>query len=132
MFHDEIPLRPHHGMCLAYFKGEGYSNAFTRHMGEMLHRLEQGAMVRLHCGGDVICTACPHLNRSECTSMNALCYDKGVLQVCGLQEGAVLSFGAFTAQVEERILSKGLRQTICGGCQWNELCSSQKSRWATK
>ena len=20
-----IPLRPHHGMCLAYFKGEGYS-----------------------------------------------------------------------------------------------------------
>ena len=19
-----IPLRPHHGMCLAYFKGEGY------------------------------------------------------------------------------------------------------------
>ena len=24
-----IPLRPHHGMCLAYFKGEGYSNGFT-------------------------------------------------------------------------------------------------------
>ena len=31
-----IPLRPHHGMCLAYFKGEGYSNGFTAHMAEML------------------------------------------------------------------------------------------------
>ena len=27
-----IPLRPHHGMCLAYFKGEGYSGGFTAHM----------------------------------------------------------------------------------------------------
>lgn len=27
-----IPLRPHHGMCLAYFKGEGYSNGFTAHI----------------------------------------------------------------------------------------------------
>ena len=31
-----IPLRPHHGMCLAYFKGEGYSGGFTAHMAEML------------------------------------------------------------------------------------------------
>ena len=129
---DEILLRPHHGMCLAYFKGEGYSNEFTRHMGEMLHRLEQGATVRLHCGGDAICAACPHLEGGACTSMNATIYDKGVLQACGLQEGAVLSFAAFTAQVEEKILSGGVRQSICGGCQWNPLCSNQKSRWATK
>lgn len=101
-------------------------------MGEMLHRLEQGATVRLHCGGDAICAACPHLEGGECTSMNATIYDNGVLQACGLEAGTVLSFGAFTAQVEEKILSNGVRKTICGGCQWNDLCSSQTSRWATK
>ena len=25
-----ICLRPHHGMCLAYFRGEGYSEGFYR------------------------------------------------------------------------------------------------------
>ena len=33
-FIKNIPLRPHHGMCLAYFKGEGYSNGFSAHMQE--------------------------------------------------------------------------------------------------
>ena len=27
-----IPLRPHHVMFLAYFKGECYSNCFTAHI----------------------------------------------------------------------------------------------------
>lgn len=35
-FIKNIPLRPHHGMCLAYFKGEGYSDGFSAHMQEML------------------------------------------------------------------------------------------------
>ena len=43
-----IPLRPHHGMCLAYFKGEGYSNGFTAHMAEMLKIFLEGKKIRLH------------------------------------------------------------------------------------
>lgn len=27
-----VALRPHHGMCLAYFVGKGYSDGFTIHM----------------------------------------------------------------------------------------------------
>ena len=40
-----IPLRPHHGMCLAYFKGEGYSNGFTAHMAEMLKIFLEGKKI---------------------------------------------------------------------------------------
>ena len=29
-----ICLRPHHGMCLAYFEGKGYSDGFTVNMTE--------------------------------------------------------------------------------------------------
>ena len=45
-----IPLRPHHGMCLAYFKGEGYSNGFTAHMSEMLKIFLEGKKIRKKCG----------------------------------------------------------------------------------
>ena len=38
---NSIPLRPHHGMCLAYFKGEGYSDGFSAHMQEMLDIFEK-------------------------------------------------------------------------------------------
>ena len=33
-------LRPHHGMCLAYFEGRGYSEKFTAHMQYVLEKLE--------------------------------------------------------------------------------------------
>ena len=35
-----VLLRPHHGMCLAYFKGEGYSDGFSAHMKEVLDELQ--------------------------------------------------------------------------------------------
>lgn len=47
-FIKNIPLRPHHGMCLAYFKGEGYSNRFSAHMQEMLDIFQKGAKIQLH------------------------------------------------------------------------------------
>ena len=48
-------LRPHHGMCLAYFEGKGYSSSFCVHMGEVLEKLEKGARVKLTVAGDEIC-----------------------------------------------------------------------------
>ena len=37
----EIKLRAHHGMCLAFFDGKGYSAGFTAHMARILEYLEQ-------------------------------------------------------------------------------------------
>lgn len=45
-----IPLRPHHGMCLAYFKGEGYSNGFTAHMGRDAEDFSGGKENKASCG----------------------------------------------------------------------------------
>ena len=28
-------IRPHHGMCLYFFEGKGYSEGFTKHMAEV-------------------------------------------------------------------------------------------------
>lgn len=41
-------IRPHHGMCLYFFEGKGYSEGFTKHMAEVKEWL-LGKMDRHSC-----------------------------------------------------------------------------------
>lgn len=125
-----VPLLPHHGMCLAYFAGYGYSDSFTLHMGEVLSALSPETLIRLTVGTDCVCTACPNNLDGVCDKPELVAaYDRSVLSLCGLQEGQVLPFGSFTELVQNRILAPELRPSICGGCQWNSICSNRPSRW---
>lgn len=126
-----IALRAHHGMCLAYFAGKGYSSGFSAHMSRVLAGLAPDTPVQVIDAVDVICGACPNNKDGVCeTDSRASAYDRAVLERCGLTAGAELDFGTFTALVQERILGPGLRQEVCGGCQWEDICSRQPSRWA--
>ncbi len=133
----EIPLRPHHGMCLAYFEGKGYSEDFTAHMQEVLDFLtneeragEQEKQVRLTIGTDVICEACPHNEDGICDNdAQASEYDRKVLSLCGLKEGEVMTFQDFVSRVQDNIIADGKRTLICAGCQWEDICNHRPSRW---
>ena len=58
----EIKLRAHHGMCLAFFEGKGYSAGFTAHMAQILEYLEQeNPIVTVVAEADCICGGCPNL-----------------------------------------------------------------------
>ena len=146
----EMRLRAHHGMCLAFFQGKGYSSMFTQHMARVKEALEEhpGQPVRVIASSDVICSACPELMQEEkparsreaqgaeigphsCPGIRAgVCrsaekterYDRAVLKLCGLEEGTSIQWQEFEHLVEERILRAGKRQSICGDCQWNALC----------
>ena len=126
-----VPLRPHHGMCMAYFVGYGYSDAFSAHMGAVLDALGPDSPIRLTVGADEVCAACPRVRGAGCEKEEGVAaYDRAVLSLCGLGEGQVLPFGRFTGLVQERVLAPGLRPSVCGGCQWNGICAKQPSRWA--
>ena len=130
-FIKNIPLRPHHGMCLAYFKGEGYSNGFSAHMQEMLDIFQKGAKIQLHADTDEICSACPNNEKGCCSSFSLVeAYDNAVLEECGLKEGQKLAFPEFTEAVQKKIIETGKRTKICGDCQWNRICQEQPSRWS--
>ena len=130
MSNEPLPLRPHHGMCMAYFVGHGYSDSFSAHMAGLLEELSPEAPVRLTSTTDAVCGPCPNNNGGLCSKPELVAaYDRSVLALCGLGEGYILSFGSFTRLVQERILDAGLRPAICGGCQWNSICSAQPSRW---
>jgi len=130
MSSEPLALRPHHGMCMAYFVGCGYSDGFTAHMGRLLEELTADTPVRLTVGADAVCGACPNNVDGLCSKPALVAgYDEAVLARCGLSEGEQLPFGVFTGLVQERILAPGLRREICGNCQWSGICDAQPSRW---
>ena len=115
---------------MAYFIGHGYSGGFSAHMAQLLEELTVDSPVCLTVGTDVVCGPCPNNTGGLCDKPELVAgYDRAVLELCGLEEDQILSFGAFTSRVQEKILSPGLRPGICGNCQWNDICASHPSRW---
>lgn len=74
-----LSLRAHHGLCMAYFVGEGYSSGFKKHMAEVLQAVQPETPVRLAAGVDEICSACPHNCGGVCESSTVDSHDHAVL-----------------------------------------------------
>lgn len=122
-----IKLRAHHGMCLAFFEGKGYSDTFTAHMQKILDHMESNPKLRIVTSGDVICEKCPNLNSGICGTPDlVLEYDRQVLSRCGLKEEEEISWKKFSELVMEKILVRGEREEICGNCQWAEICRKKE------
>ena len=69
---------------------------------------------------------CPNLENGVCNTWElVLHYDREVLKCCGLAEGIKIFWNDFAKLVEERIISSGERQKICGNCQWSSICSKK-------
>ncbi len=125
----EIKLRAHHGMCLAFFEGKGYSTGFTAHMARILEYLElENPTVTVVAEADCICGGCPNLTDGRYRKAALVeRYDKAVLALCGMREHSVLPWREFAARVAECILSQGRRSEICGGCQWSSICKEKEA-----
>lgn len=99
-------------------------------MQEMLALFEKNISVKITAAVDEICSACPNNQDGICKSAGFVReYDEAVLNLCGIEDGAEMPFLAFAGIVQEKVISAGNREKICGGCQWNGICCSQKSRW---
>ncbi len=120
---EAYPIRPHHGLCLAFFRGKGYSEEFVENMTRMQKALEANAAVCLTEKTDGICAACPNNQDGVCATAEKVArYDREVLRHCGLSTGDTLPFRELEARVRETILLPGKREEICGDCQWSGLC----------
>lgn len=58
-------LRGHHLICLHFFNGEGYDEAFIKNLERTLSKAEKG-MVTVSSGADDVCACCLHLKQNEC------------------------------------------------------------------
>lgn len=119
----QYKIRPHHGMCIAFFQGKGYSDEFTAHMRMMIEKLESNPTVCITAQMDAVCVKCPNNMQGICEAAGkAEAYDKLVLSSCGLSDGMIMPYQDFKKSVYENILIPGKRGEICGNCQWNSLC----------
>ena len=119
----QYKIRTHHGMCIAFFQGKGYSNEFTAHMGEIIQKLESNPTIYISTQTDIICAKCPNNKQGLCeTESKVIAYDRQVMKYCGLSEGMVMPYADFKRAVYENILIPNKREEICGNCQWSELC----------
>ena len=117
-------IRPHHGLCTAFFEGKGYSPAFVRHMTFMINYLNcQNPDIRLVLHSDSICSACPHNQNQICESAEkVLAYDTSVLRLCGLEENTSLLWSEYCDIVHDKILRRGRLCEVCKDCQWRFIC----------
>ncbi len=120
-------IRPHHGLCTAFFEGRGYSPLFIQHMTEVLHLLQENNLeIRLVIRKDQICQACPHCQDQHCESeCKVREYDSKVLAFCNLKENDSLLWKDFCYLVTEHILKQDLLSQICQNCQWFSICKKK-------
>lgn len=116
-------LRPHHGLCLFYFKGKGYSPEFVENMTNVKRKLTENPLIRITGQPDAICLTCPNHAAGKCvTERKVMEYDRLVLQKCGIADGEIMNYHDFETLVQQKILLPGKRKEICGNCQWDSLC----------
>ena len=121
---DPILLRAHHGMCLCFFHGHGYSAGFIANMTRVLHTLrDSDPKIRVTASADILCEKCPHNHDGICdTEEKVSAYDRAVLSRCGLSPDTVMNYSEYHSLVSGKILSEELRETLCGNCQWSPYC----------
>lgn len=128
-----VSLRPHHGLCLPNFRGNGYSDGFCANMTRMKEKLYKNPRisVRITEGADDLCEHCPNRRGSVCMSGRPAVFDRHVLEQTGISYGDVLTWEKFNSLTHPLIPAR--LDTICDGCQWLDLCrtisagSAQKS-----
>jgi len=121
-------LRGHHFVCLQFYRGEGYDDAFVANLDDLLGRLAGQATLVVK-GADDVCRACPSL------SAQGLCGDPlgGEVEIARLDALAAELLGVHPgirlslAQVAERLADDAIatgrwRFEACGGCAWEDVC----------
>ena len=119
-----MKLRPHHLLCIRFYAGHGYSDAFNKKMREVISFLHTGATFTLTDGPDDLCESCPNLNGVLCSTQEKVArYDRKTLAALGLRPGVSLTYPEAKDLTDSTVFqSQAAFDEICGDCEWQALC----------
>ncbi|KRB15037.1 2Fe-2S ferredoxin [Mesorhizobium sp. Root695] len=125
-----IRLRAHHLLCLLTYVGKGYTPAFTANYDRVADRLSRGEDILLVSGPDDVCA--PLLDEPEPHCLNESVVERDRLAAQDVEEllarpirvGTRLDLDVAMLARMRRAFSAGRVRKACGGCEWNELCST--------
>ena len=127
-----VRLRGHHLICLQFFRGEGYSEAFVDNLVGFVERATD-ARATLVDNADDVCAACPGLGEDgTCTDPAAgeaevRRLDRLAFNLLGVRPGRELSLAEARARLSADAIATGRwRFEACSECSWEDVC---EPRW---
>lgn len=117
-------FRGHHLICLHFFHGEGYSEAFVSNLKDLIRRAEQEG-VKITDGADDVCKACPYLKDNRCeydeyAEDEVREMDQRALEILGLERDSIVPWDELRKRIPE-IFSLWY-PNYCHDCDWNRVC----------
>lgn len=120
-------LRAHHGLCIQFFEGKGYSDSFTSNMSNVINNINNDLYIQIVTNKDVICNGCPNLENDVCNSQHKVGeIDKKVLTLCGFKENEIIKAKDFFQRVNEKIIKANKLKEVCKNCEWLYICGKNK------
>ena len=119
-------LRPHHALCVLFFEGKGYSQAFIENMRAFLDEPDQ--MLQVAARTDILCQECPHNRCGTCDDESKVAlFDEHTLHLTDplLKTDQPIPLRSHCQSVYAAILQKGLLAEVCGECEWASLCQGK-------
>lgn len=123
------PFRPHHALCVLFFEGQGYSQAFIQNMADFLGNPDQTVQISANC--DILCQACPNNQGGQCLTENkASVFDERVLELIRplLNTANPIPLRRLCQAAHSAILQTGKLNEVCGECEWAVLCQGKWER----
>lgn len=116
-------IRPHHLVCIEFFVGNGYSDEFTSNMRNVIRTLALDPILTSTAKADGVCAKCPNMIDGVCKTCDKVDrYDREVLKAIEVADGETAKYTELQKKVREKIIYSGKRESICGDCEWSELC----------
>lgn len=116
-------LRPHHGLCIQFFEGKGYSDSFISNMNNMIDDLNDTTSILITMDMDYVCACCPNNNDQICkTQEKVLRFDEKVAELCRLKAGQCITYSEFRKIIIQNVILDDKMKTVCKECKWAAIC----------
>jgi hypothetical protein len=121
-------LRGHHLICLHFFHGEGYDEAFIMNLKETLTRADAEG-ITITSGADDICKNCPYLKYSICMFSDSADeeireMDARALRLLGLSSGEKATWAKLKNKLPD--IFPEWFSSYCLECDWREACEKDE------
>ncbi|UCF86789.1 MAG: DUF1284 domain-containing protein [Nitrospiraceae bacterium] len=122
-------LRGHHLICLHFFHGEGYDEAFIENLRHTLNRTQK-EIITVSSGADNVCANCVHLKQNTCRyeedaeeSIQEM--DTKALEFLGLSCNDQIRWDTLKNRIPE-IFSQWF-SLYCRECNWRRACEKNEA-----
>ena len=125
---EQLRLRPHHLVCLQFYRGQGYSASYVENLSRVVASAAEGPVLVVE-GQDSVCVACPGL-APDGTCLDPMAgesevrrLDRLALAVLGVRVGEECSLAHARELLEADAIAAGRwRFDACAGCTWEDVC----------